>query len=75
MSFFVLAGVTRECLTDRALINQAPLNRRNELNDQYPAILIEQAWSINDLSLALINRAGSLYGRILTEVVSTDRAQ
>ena len=25
--------------------------------------------------LALINRAGGLYGRILTEVVSTDRAQ
>ena len=27
------------------------------------------------LSLALINRAGGLYGRILTEVVSTDRTQ
>ena len=26
-------------------------------------------------SLALINRAGGLYGRILTEVVSTDRTQ
>ena len=25
--------------------------------------------------LALINRAGGLYGRILTEVVSTDRTQ
>ena len=25
--------------------------------------------------LALINRAGGLYGRILTEVVSTDRPQ
>ena len=25
--------------------------------------------------LALINRAGGLYGRILTEVVSTDRKQ
>ena len=27
------------------------------------------------LHLALINRAGGLYGRILTEVVSTDRTQ
>jgi len=27
------------------------------------------------LYLALINRAGGLYGRILTEVVSTDRGQ
>ena len=27
------------------------------------------------LDLALINRAGGLYGRILTEVVSTDRTQ
>ena len=27
------------------------------------------------LCLALINRAGGLYGRILTEVVSTDRTQ
>ena len=27
------------------------------------------------LYLALINRAGGLYGRILTEVVSTDRTQ
>ena len=26
-------------------------------------------------NLALINRAGGLYGRILTEVVSTDRTQ
>ena len=29
----------------------------------------------NLLYLALINRAGGLYGRILTEVVSTDRTQ
>ena len=28
-----------------------------------------------DFYLALINRAGGLYGRILTEVVSTDRTQ
>ena len=27
------------------------------------------------LYLALINRAGGLYGRILSEVVSTDRTQ
>ena len=27
------------------------------------------------LFLALINRAGGLYGRILTEIVSTDRTQ
>ena len=31
--------------------------------------------STNTLYLALINRAGGLYGRILTEVVSTDRTQ
>ena len=30
---------------------------------------------ITRLHLALINRAGGLYGRILTEVVSTDRTQ
>ena len=28
-----------------------------------------------DVYLALINRTGGLYGRILTEVVSTDRTQ
>ena len=32
---------------------------------------IEHAFSV--FYLALINRAGGLYGRILTEVVSTDR--
>ena len=31
--------------------------------------------NINSCYLALINRAGGLYGRILTEVVSTDRTQ
>ena len=32
-------------------------------------------WPILEHYLALINRAGGLYGRILTEVVSTDRTQ
>ena len=31
-------------------------------------------WSVN-IDLVLINRAGGLYGRILTEVASTDRTQ
>ena len=31
--------------------------------------------SVRNHDLPLINRAGGLYGRILTEVVSTDRTQ
>ena len=33
------------------------------------------ALEVSFLYLALINRAGGLYGRILTEVVSTDQTQ
>ena len=32
-------------------------------------------YALINIYLALINRAGGLYGRILTEVVSTDRTQ
>ena len=35
----------------------------------------ERALLSSQYNLALINRAGGLYGRILTEVVSTDRTQ
>ena len=36
---------------------------------QYPSSLT------HNLDIALINRAGGLYGRILTEIVGTDRTQ
>ena len=49
-----------------------------------PVSIFRVQWSLNFMwckilicheYLALINRAGGLYGRILTEVVSTDRTQ
>ena len=48
-------------------------DRRNFAKVDYAIHLIIHC-SYN-LCLALINRAGGLYGRILTEVVSTDRTQ
>ena len=35
----------------------------------------KEIFKVSGPYLALINRAGGLYGRILTEVVSTDRTQ
>ena len=57
-------------------------NMQNRINKNDPRAVRDNAISLTNkfhvavrLYLALINRAGGLYGRILTEVVSTDRTQ
>ena len=49
--------------------------RNNFNNDVSSLAFLSCSYVIPSFCLPLINRAGGLYGRILTEVVSTDRTQ
>ena len=60
------------CIVYRPLASQTSQMRTTAFNTE---IRYEASAILNGSYLALINRAGGLYGRILTEVASTDRTQ
>ena len=66
------------CKFVRRLAKENVVNRRREVERISPSILgyySETPLAQAKIYLVLINRAGGLYGRILTEVASTDRTQ
>ena len=83
-------GHSRSCSLDRENSGRAIETRRDSRNSFFEnetifvfitprsranLTLTKKKFIMSGHYLALINRAGGLYGRILTEVVSTDRTQ